>query len=64
MMNGGGLLLRDWMLCVGIGDYKVGCFFMGFIDEFRIYNYVLNKVEIEVLVKLCFLGIVFYLVYI
>lgn len=59
MIIGGGFLFRDWLLCVGIGDYKVVCFFMGFIDEFRIYNYVLFKVDIEVLVKMCFLGMLF-----
>ncbi|XP_020614768.1 uncharacterized protein LOC110052917 isoform X3 [Orbicella faveolata] len=53
MTNGGGLLSRDWMSRAGIGDHKAGRPLMGFIDEFRIYNYALNKVEIEALAKMC-----------
>lgn len=64
MTNGGGLLSRDWMSRAGIGDHKAGRPLMGFIDEFRIYNYALNKAEIEALAKLCLPGIVFYQVHI
>jgi len=64
MTNGGGLLSRDWMSRAGIGDHKAGRPLMGFIDEFRIYNYALNKVEIEALAKMCLPGIVSHLVHV
>lgn len=64
MTNGGGLLSRDWMSRAGIGDHKAGRPLMGFIDEFRIYNYALTKTEIEALAKMCLPGIVFHLIHV
>lgn len=59
MTIGGGLLSRDWLSRAGIGDHKAGRPLMGFIDEFRIYNYALAKAEIEALAKMCLPGIYF-----
>lgn len=56
MTIGGGLLSRDWLARAGIGDHKAGRPLMGFIDEFRIYNYALTKAEIETLAKMCLPG--------
>jgi len=56
MTIGGGLLSRDWLSRAGIGDHKAGRPLMGFIDEFRIYNYALAKAEIEALAKMCLPG--------
>lgn len=57
MTIGGGLLSRDWLSRAGIGDHKAGRPLMGFIDEFRIYNYELPRAEIETLAKQCVAGI-------
>lgn len=56
MTIGEGLLSRDWLSRAGIGDHKAARPLMGFIDEFRIYNYALPKAEIEALSKMCLPG--------
>lgn len=53
MTIGGGLLSRDWITRAGIGDHKANRPLMGFIDDFRIYNYALTKTEIKALVTSC-----------
>lgn len=56
MTIGEGLLSRDWLSRAGIGDHKAARPLMGFIDEFRIYNYALPKADIEALSKMCVPG--------
>lgn len=56
MTIGEGLLSRDWLSRAGIGDHKAARPLMGFIDEFRIYNYALPKADIEALSKMCLPG--------
>lgn len=53
MTIGSGYLSRDWVSRAGIGDHKATRPLMGFIDEFRIYNYALTRKEIVALVNKC-----------
>ncbi|KAK3733571.1 hypothetical protein QZH41_014817 [Actinostola sp. cb2023] len=53
MTIGGGLLSRDWVSRAGIGDHKASRPLMGFIDDFRIYNYALTRADIVKLVNKC-----------
>ncbi|CAB4020212.1 Hypothetical predicted protein [Paramuricea clavata] len=49
----GGYLSRDWNMRVGIGDHKNFRPVLGFVDEFRIYNYAISKKEITDIVSKC-----------
>jgi hypothetical protein len=49
----GGFLSRDWNMRVGIGDHKNFRPVLGFVDEFRIYNYAVTKKEITDMVSKC-----------
>lgn len=49
----GGFLSRDWNMRVGIGDHKNFRPVLGFVDEFRIYNYAVTKKEITDMVTKC-----------
>lgn len=53
MTIGSGYLSRDWVARAGIGDHKAARPLMGFIDEFRIYNYALERKAIVALVNKC-----------
>ncbi|EDO39745.1 predicted protein [Nematostella vectensis] len=53
MTTGSGLLSRDWLTRAGIGDHKANRPLKGFVDDFRIYNYALNKAEIFQLAQEC-----------
>ena len=52
-VHGKGLLSQDWDGHAGIGNHKGKRFLNGEIDEFRIYNKVLKRKEIEGLMKRC-----------
>lgn len=49
----GGYLSRDWNMRVGIGDHKNFRPVLGFVDEFRIYNYAVKKQEVVDMVNKC-----------
>ncbi|XP_028410247.1 uncharacterized protein LOC114532846 [Dendronephthya gigantea] len=49
----GGYLSRDWNMRVGIGDHKNFRPVLGFVDEFRVYNYAVTKKEVDDMVKKC-----------
>lgn len=53
MTIGSGYLSRDWVARAGIGDHKAARPLMGFIDEFKIYNYALERKDIVALVNKC-----------
>lgn len=53
MTMGSGYLSRDWISRAGIGDHKAARPLMGFVDEFRMYNYALTRKEIVALVNKC-----------
>ena len=49
----GGFLSLDWNMRVGIGDHKNYRPVLGFVDEFRIYNYPVTKNEITEMFNKC-----------
>lgn len=52
----GGYLSLDWNMRVGIGDHKNFRPVLGFVDEFRIYNYAVKKQEVVDMVNKCQFG--------
>lgn len=51
--QGSGLLSQDWENHAGIGQHKDSRFLNGKVDEFRIYNYAMNKDDVRKLMTTC-----------